>query len=103
MVEIHHGMVNINEQARGKKLMLKCPHCNSENLEYYPDVDSNSWVNHIYKQTKDGWKIEVFVFEDNGEKRRDVSTIKDGDIYSNDGMPFMYCKDCTAEIDGRRI
>ena len=103
MVEIHHGMVNINEQAQGKKLMLKCPHCNSENLEYYPDVDSNSWVNHIYKQTKDGWKIEVFVFKDNGEKRRDVSTIKDGDIYSNDLWPFMYCKDCTAEIDGRKI
>ena len=45
----------------------------------------------------------VFVFEDNGEKRRDVSTIKDGDIYSNDLWPFMYCKDCTAEIDGRKI
>ncbi len=73
--------------------MLKCPHCNSENLEYYPDVDSNSWVNHIYKQTKDGWKIEVFVFEDNGEKRRDVSTIKDRDI-----IVMMACHSCIVRI-----
>ena len=60
--------------------MLKCPHCNSENLEYYPDVDSNSWVNHIYEQTKDGWKIVVFT-EDSDGKRKDVTNINVGDIY----------------------
>ena len=82
--------------------MLKCEYCNSENLEYYPDVDGGSWVNHVYEQTKDGWKIVVFT-EDSDGKRKDVTNINVGDIYYNDGMPFMYCKDCTAELDGRRL
>ena len=49
----------MNEQK-----MIKCPHCESEKLEYYPDVDNASWVRHIYTQTKDGWKIKVFSDED---------------------------------------
>ena len=30
----------------------------------------------------------------------DWQTVK---IYDNDMMPYMYCQDCTAEIDGRDI
>jgi len=78
--------------------MVECPHCKSKKLEYYPDVDNASWVRHIYLQTKDGWKIKVFSDED-----KDVSMIKTYKIYQEDMMPYMYCQDCTAEIDGRYI
>ena len=83
-------------------MSIKCPHCESEKLEYYPDVDNASWVRHIYTQTKDGWKIKVFS-DDDYEIKKDVSTIQTVKIYDNDMMPYMYCQDCTAEIDGRDI
>tara|TARA_R100001082_G_C4216134_1_gene97167 strand:+ start:75 stop:314 length:240 start_codon:yes stop_codon:yes gene_type:complete len=79
--------------------MIKCPHCKSKKLEYYPDVDNASWVRHIYIQTKDGWKIKVFSDAD----KEDVSMIKTYKIYQEDMMPYMYCQDCTAEIDGRYL
>tara|TARA_B100000029_G_scaffold126885_1_gene120562 strand:- start:368 stop:607 length:240 start_codon:yes stop_codon:yes gene_type:complete len=79
-------------------MTIKCPECNSTKLEYYPDVDNMSWVRHIYVQDKDEWKIKVFTDED-----KDVGTIKDWKIYEEDSMPYMYCQDCTAEIDGRYL
>ena len=42
---------------------MKCPHCKSTSIEYYPDVDSQSWVRHIYTQTSKGWEIKVFADE----------------------------------------
>ena len=37
------------------------------------------------------------------EEDKDVGTIKDWKIYDEDSMPYMYCQDCTAEIDGRYL
>ena len=79
-------------------MTVKCPECKSTKIEYYPDVDRMSWVSHIYVQDKDEWKIKVFTDED-----KDVGTIKTWKIYDEDSMPFMYCQDCTAEIDGRYL
>ena len=42
--------------------------------------------------------IKVFSDED-----KDVSMIKTYKIYQEDMMPYMYCQDCTAEIEGRYI
>jgi hypothetical protein len=75
--------------------MMKCPHCKSPNIEYYPDVDGASWVRHIYTQTKNGWQIKVFADED-----KDVSTIQTNKIFDEDMKPYMYCSGCTAEFHG---
>ena len=77
---------------------MKCPECNSEKLEYLPDVDGASWVKHSYKQVDGKWKIVVV-----NDENKDISTITTNDIYYNDGMSFFYCEDCTAEIDGRYL
>ena len=75
---------------------MKCPHCKSTSIEYYPDVDGASWVRHIYAQTKKGWQIKVFADED-----KDVSTIQTHKIFDEDMMPYMYCSGCTAEFHGK--
>ena len=67
-------------------MSVECPHCKSNNLEYYPDVDRASWVNHIYVQTKNGWEIKVS--NDNDE---DVSTIQTNKIFQEDLKRFMLC------------
>ena len=79
-------------------MSINCPHCKSKNLEYYPDVDNDSWVKHIYVQTDKGWEIKVTCDAD-----KDVKTIQTNKIYYEDMMPYMYCRDCTAEIDGRDV
>ena len=89
------------ERRKAEKInnqQVECPHCKSKNLEYYPDVDRASWVNHIYVQTKNGWEIKV-----SNDDNEDVSTIQTNKIFQEDLMPYMYCKDCTAEIDGRDL
>ena len=75
---------------------MKCPYCKSTKIEYYPDVDSQSWVRHIYTQTDKGWEIKVFSDED-----KDVSTIQTPKIFGKDMMPYMYCQKCTAEFHGK--
>ena len=39
--------------------MSSVKQCNSEKLEYLPDVDGASWVKHSYKQVDGKWKIVV--------------------------------------------
>ena len=76
---------------------MKCPHCESKKLEYYPDVDRASGVSHIYTMNEDGkWKIKVW-----SDGLKDVSTITTGDIFDEDYRPFFYCQECTAEFDSR--
>jgi hypothetical protein len=77
---------------------MKCPECESEKLEYLPNVDGCSWVNTKYKQVDGKWKLVATDDED-----KDILTISTSDIYYNDGMSFFYCEDCTAEIDGRYV
>jgi hypothetical protein len=78
----------------------KCPHCKSTKLEYLPDVDNASFISHKYIQDADGnWKIKVtFDKYINGKliENLDASTIKDGDIWQNDTMPYLSCLGCTA-------
>jgi hypothetical protein len=64
-------------------------------LEYLPDVDNASFISHKYMQDADGtWKIKVtFDKYINGKliENLDASTIKDGDIWQNDTMPYLSC------------
>ena len=78
--------------------MIECPHCESKKLEYYPDVDRASWVRHIYVQEEGKWKIKIF-----NDDKKDAAIITTGTIYDEDMMPFFYCQNCTAEIDGRNL
>jgi len=78
---------------------MKCPHCESKKLEYYPDVDRNTWVSHIYTMNEEGkWKIKVW-----SDGIKDASTITTGDIFDEDVRPFFYCQECTAEFDSRSM
>ena len=85
--------------------MKKCGECKSTNLEYLPDVDGASWVQHRYVQTNGTWKIQVRgnLIGGKNEDKDDVSKITTSDIFYNDGMAFFSCKDCTAELHGRDL
>ena len=48
-----------NELIIDKSKYLKCPECQSVNLEYLPDVDGQSWVNVKYEQRNGKWVLEV--------------------------------------------
>ena len=83
---------------------MKCPHCKSTSIEYLPDVDGASWIRHKYIQKNGEWKIKATMDKyKNGKLIEDVdaSSITTGDIFSNDGMSYMYCLGCTAEFHGR--
>ena len=87
-----------------KENNMKCPHCKSTSIEYYPDVDGASWVNHIYVQKNGEWKIKVTMDKyKNGKliEGANAATITTGDIFSNDYNSYMYCSGCTAEFHGR--
>ena len=94
-------MFNNNERDK----MEKCGECKSTNLEYYPDVDGQSWVEHIYVQKNGKWVIQVTgnLAGGKNDDKDDVSKIDTRDIYNNDLMAFFYCRDCTAEQHGRDL
>jgi len=94
-------MFNNNERDK----MEKCGACKSTNLEYYPDVDGQSWVEHIYVQKNGKWVIQVTgnLAGGKNDDTDDVSKIDTKDIYNNDLMAFFYCRDCTAELHGRDL
>jgi len=93
-----------NELIIDKSKYLKCPECQSVNLEYLPNVDGQSWVNVKYEQRNGKWVIVAKGnLYNNIKDEDDVSVITSRDIFYNDSMSFFYCKDCTSEIDGRYI
>ena len=48
MAEIHHGMANINEQVRGKKLMFEFKH-----PKYYKEIRKKNLTNKSFSDKED--------------------------------------------------
>ena len=53
MVEIHHGMVNINEQVRGRKLMFEFKH-----PKYYKELKKNLTKENFSDKGEEDEKIQ---------------------------------------------
>jgi hypothetical protein len=80
------------------KTETNCPECKSNNLEYLPNVDGNSWVNTVFVQKDGKWSPQV-QYKNDENKWVNIETINISKIFYNDGRPFFVCNGCTAEFD----